>query len=70
MIFGNIGIITICSVWENDTKTRLQETRTKSRMNPMVGQIVHIKEGAPKSKWRMGKIGNDCKCTASKWKYN
>ena len=25
-------------------------------MNPMVGQIVHIKEDAPRSKWRMGKI--------------
>ena len=25
-------------------------------MNPMMGQIVHIKEDAPRSKWRMGKI--------------
>ena len=25
-------------------------------MNPMVGQIAHIKEDAPRSKWRMGKI--------------
>ena len=37
-------------------QTRLQETRIKSRMNPMVGQIVHIKEDAPRSKWRMEKI--------------
>ena len=37
-------------------QTRLQEPRIKSRMNPMVGQIVHNKEDAPRSKWRMGKI--------------
>ena len=37
-------------------QTPLQEPRIKSRMNPMVGQIVHIKEDAPRSKWRMGKI--------------
>ena len=37
-------------------QTRLQQPRIKSRMNPMVGQIVHIKEDAPRSKQRMGKI--------------
>ena len=25
-------------------------------MNPMVGQIVHVKKDVPRSKWRMGKI--------------
>ena len=32
-------------------QTSLQETRIRSRMNPMVGQIVHIKD-APRSKWK------------------
>ena len=50
--------------WHNDYllclrvryQTRLQEPRIKSRINLMVGQIVHIKEDAPRSKWKMGKI--------------
>ena len=37
-------------------QTCLQEPRIKSRMNPMVGQIIHIKEDPPRSKWRMEKI--------------
>ena len=37
-------------------QTCLQEPRIKSRMNPMVGQIIHIKEDPRRSKWRMEKI--------------
>ena len=46
----------------------------------MVGQIVHIKEDAPKGKWRIGKIvklienrDDEIRATslaASEWKYN
>ena len=55
MNFGNIGIITICSVWGNDTKHSCKNQESNQEWIQWWDKIVHIKD-APRSKWGMGKI--------------
>ena len=47
-------------------QTRLQQPRIKSRMSPIVGETVHIKEDAPRSKRRIGKIIQLIECKDNK----